>query len=666
MSELASQFQSLSAWRDSLATSIERLRRWLGSAKLLDPDTARRLDLARERISNDRLVLAFVAEFSRGKSELINAMFFADYGCRVLPAAAGRTTMCPTEILYDDTLPPSIRLLPIETRARLGNRIDFGRSAAEWQVHALDTGSVDGMLDAFRMVAQTVRVSADEARIYGLYDPGDPEHVNLIDAHGMMEISRWRHAIINFPHPLLRDGLVVIDTPGLNALGTEPELTLSLIPGAHAVLFMLSADAGVSRSDLASWQLITRDDPARSANHLAVLNKIDTLWDELRSADDIDADIDRQVGQVANTLHLDPGRVFPVSAQKGLVAKVHHDASLLQRSRLPALEDALSSMLVPAQREHLRRQALETVDRVLDEVRHGLGTRERILIEQLFELRALQGKNQGTLDRVARRAQTEQKEFEDAVRRLFAARAMLMRMSEQALQSISMDTLRLTVGNIRDQLRKVRLSPQFGRVTSDYFARLREQLRQCVDQLAEMERLVNGLQQHFGSQFGWSLPAPLHFTADPYLAQIDALENQHRQHFGTWDLLTRHQWSLIERFFQAVIDCSRQIFQSAQRDTEAWTRSLLPPLEIQAREHRNQLRKRADATKRIQTAQISLDERIAQLEESTKEVQLLQVELRHHAGRIHVPFADSPAAGAPGVRGFSNTPPLAAQSTSSH
>jgi hypothetical protein len=45
----------------------------------------------------------------------------------------------------------------------------------------------------------------------------------------------WRHAIINFPHPLLQHGLVILDTPGLNAIGAEPALTLNLLPSAHLI-----------------------------------------------------------------------------------------------------------------------------------------------------------------------------------------------------------------------------------------------------------------------------------------------------------------------------------------------------------------------------------------------------------------------------------------------
>src|ERR1700739_1319915 len=168
MSQLATSFQQYGAWRDTLAVSVAQLRRWLEDAHLLEPDAARRLDLALERLSGDRLVVAFIAEFSRGKSKLINAIFFADYGRRILPSSAGRTTMCPTELMYDESLPPCIRALPIETRARIGNTNDFKRSAVEWRVFPLNTDSTEGMLEAFKLVAETVRVPADEARMYGL------------------------------------------------------------------------------------------------------------------------------------------------------------------------------------------------------------------------------------------------------------------------------------------------------------------------------------------------------------------------------------------------------------------------------------------------------------------------------------------------------------------
>ena len=94
------------------------MARALAEHELLDDADAAALAALRERLASDKLVLAFVAEFSRGKSELINAIFFADTGRRVLPATPGRTTMCPVELRFDADLPPRLALLPIETRLR--------------------------------------------------------------------------------------------------------------------------------------------------------------------------------------------------------------------------------------------------------------------------------------------------------------------------------------------------------------------------------------------------------------------------------------------------------------------------------------------------------------------------------------------------------------------
>src|SRR5690606_1281127 len=104
--------------------------------------------------------------------------------------------------------------------------------------------------------------------------------------------------------------------------------------------------------------------PVQRSGRIAVLNKIDGLWDELKDEASIEAEIDRQVAGVAAALELPAGMVFPVSAQKGLVARVQGDRELLARSRLPALESALAVELVPRQREllveHVRREFEET------------------------------------------------------------------------------------------------------------------------------------------------------------------------------------------------------------------------------------------------------------------------------------------------------------------
>ena len=104
-------------WRSTLTKTITEYRDWLSKSQHSDAIQELRLYDVLEMLKRDQLVLAFLAEFSRGKTETINALFFADFNQRLLPSEPGRTTMCPTEIFWDAREEPSIKLLPIATRA---------------------------------------------------------------------------------------------------------------------------------------------------------------------------------------------------------------------------------------------------------------------------------------------------------------------------------------------------------------------------------------------------------------------------------------------------------------------------------------------------------------------------------------------------------------------
>jgi hypothetical protein len=161
--------------------------------------------------------------------------------------------MCPTELLFEAGKPPAIELLPIETRSTNASVAEFKRFPEEWRVVALDTGSADAMHSALARVGEQKRVARSTPKL-GFAIEADGKDGLKPDAEGLVEIPCWRHAVINFPHPLLEQGLVILDTPGLNAIGAEPELTLSQLPSAHAILFILAADTGVTQSDLAVWR----------------------------------------------------------------------------------------------------------------------------------------------------------------------------------------------------------------------------------------------------------------------------------------------------------------------------------------------------------------------------------------------------------------------------
>jgi hypothetical protein len=191
---LARQFDAYRAWRDDVRRLAEHLQGWLADCDLLDTESEQRLRRIRDRLDEDKLVVAFVAEFSRGKSELINALFFADRGGRVLPSSAGRTTMCPTEISWDKELPPRIALLPIETRAEGASIADLRGVPEAWQGFPFDPENPEDVAESLRRVGEVKQVPATAAQALGFAIGNGADGSLVADKQGQVEIPRWRHA----------------------------------------------------------------------------------------------------------------------------------------------------------------------------------------------------------------------------------------------------------------------------------------------------------------------------------------------------------------------------------------------------------------------------------------------------------------------------------------
>ena len=609
---LAQQFAAYSEWRNRLSGSLADFHRRLADNELGDAQTDLRFERLFEKLREDRLNVAFVAEFSRGKSELINAVFFAYHGNRMLPSTAGRTTMCPTELMYDSGKEPCIELLPIETRASEIGIADYKRYPAEWASLPLDVDAPDAMQETLRSVSEVRRVPRETAVRLGF--PEDGEHAANADADGLVEIPRWRHAVINYPHPLLQQGLVILDTPGLNAIGTEPELTLSLLPSAHAILFILAADTGVTQSDLTVWKehIGQRGDSTRG--RIVVLNKIDGLWDGLKSEEEISAEIDRQVQESAQTLGLPADQIFPVSAQKGLVARVNGDEALLERSRLPALEHALSYELIPAKQDIVRESTEAEFADIHARVRGLLEARLAGLREQLGEMAELRGKNKGVVEYMMGKVRVEKEEFETGLQRFYAVRSVFSQLSNRLFGRLGMDALRTLTASTRQAM----LDATFSRTLSDamrrFFAEARRSLKESEAEIGEITQMIDAIQKKFVVEHGLKLSNPATLSLNRCHREIDRLEQWCDTHLNTvFQLMTHQKRQLTQRFFDEVAHQVRRLFESANRDAESWIKALIAPMETQIRERQIQLKRRLESIKRIHQATDTLEERINEL-----------------------------------------------------
>lgn len=620
--KLASQFAAYAEWRKALVDSICDYRSWLNEQELNDAQIDQRISGLLERLREDKLNVAFVAEFSRGKSELINAVFFADYGQRLLPSSAGRTTMCPTELLYDPAKPSSLQLLPIETRAMDATTTEYKRYPDEWTLAEFDISSNESMAAAFKEVSNTKSVTLEEAEKYGLYDPNSEEDALHVNKDGKtIDIPCWRYAIINFPHPLLEQGLVILDTPGLNAIGTEPELTLNMLPNAHAVLFILAADTGVTKSEIDVWRQYISGTRWKQKGRLAVLNKIDGLWDELKNEAEIEKEITKQVKVTADLLGLESKQIFPTSAQKGLLAKVNGDAALLKQSRLPELEKALSDELIPSKKEIVRDNTKNELEDLVSNSNMILESRITGVVDQLEELRGLRGKNEDVVEHMMNKVKVDKENFEKGLQRFQALRSVFSQQTNKLFTLLGMEALKMKVHNTREAMVAASFTKQIREAMDSFFVELKQRLVQSDVQIDEIKKMMDVMYDKFAKEHGLRKSEPPAFSTLRYQKELAKLERAYKEQFNTtFNMIANEKMTLTSKFFETLASRVIHVYEVANRDVENWLKAVIAPMESQVREHQLQLRRRLESIKRIYKATDTLEDRITELESIEKSI----------------------------------------------
>ncbi len=645
------KFDQHGAWRREFALRLRLLAQWLKEQDMLDASVEERLHQLETQVRVDKVMVAFVAEFSRGKSELINAVFFAGYGQRILPASAGRTTMCPTEMAYDPSLPPCLRLLPIETRMQPQSLMEWRMVPDRWEHTPLEVNNPKQLAQAFARVSETRRVSTDEARALGFMHGQNPDDLFTANADGGVEIPRWRHALVNIAHPLLRQGLVILDTPGLNAIGAEPELTVNLITQAQAIVFVLAADTGVTQSDLTIWREHLLDDQRDAAARLVVLNKIDTLWDALDSEEEVQAQIDKQMRDAAHILGVNPGQVMGLSAQKGLLGKLSNDQALSQRSALAVFETALSQGVVERRRQLLGRQVTSAMEGLQSETARVIQIRRREIAEQSIELKGLQGKNRPVIRSMRSRIAAEQAEFDAAGTRIHAVRSVHLKLLRDIFSLLGASRLKQEIAALTGSLNQKGFKLGIRHIYGETFAHLRANLQQVQARGQEIHAMLEATFSHLNTDYGFSLRVADAPDVTGYLNELDLIERSHLQYLGVGNTWRLAQLEFAQNVVRALSTRLRRVHETALADVEAWSKSAASQLDSQLRGRRRNFVRRLEAIDRIAQASEGLDERIAEVQGREADLQQAQQKLDELTGYLMRMAAQRPIDVADGAAG---------------
>ena len=631
------RLRAYKTWRDDLSDAIRSYQSWIESQGYTDGVEDLRTYELIEEIQSDKLTVAMAGEFSRGKTELLNAIFFAEFKQRLMSSGAGRTTMCPTELGYNEKEEASIRLLPIETRKTSLAIAEYKRTPIHWTtLHILKPDSADEVRAAFLETTRTKKVHIREAQELGLYDPERNRRQSDVPADGMVEIPVWRHAIINYPHPLLKQGLVILDTPGLNAIGTEPELTFSMLPNAQVILFVLGADAGVTKSDFDVWSQHVRK--TQRGGLLVALNKIDVMWDELLDEPTVAANIARQVEGVAQTLQVDKKWVLPVSAQKGLVGRIQADAKLLEKSGLLLLEERLAQDLIPARHALIRNRVVHEMSARVENSHHLIKSKLSANQEQLNQLKQLGNKNLDAIHKLVSHVRAEKQKYDKELEGFQVTRAALTQQANALLGYLSMKSIDALIEAARRDMKDSWTTHGLQSGMTTFFrgaAKRMQQGNQCAE---DIRKAVEHIYERLHTEYGMDVIRPPALSLIASHIEFKRLEEKAELFRASPATMMTEQHFVIKKFFITLASQARQTFHECNESSKNWFKVAVSPVFAQIQLHRAAIERKLEMLKKIQQDMDSLNEHTATLERERQDLDTQLRTAQHLLERIQQPF----------------------------
>jgi hypothetical protein len=625
--EFKEQMREYSQWRAKLMQSIEMYQQWRQRYGMHDAESDNTILNLLSGLKSDRITLAFAAEFSRGKTELINALFFAETGLRLLPSAPGRTTMSPTELFWDEQGGSYIRLLNIESRLEDISLIELKQQPNRWKHIPLDCDSPSQMQEAFMELMAKKSVDRELAEKLGLWNKREAAEQGNINP-AKVEIPCWRHALISFPHPLLKEGLAILDTPGLNALGTEPELTLSMLPSAQTIVFLLAADTGVTKSDLEMWRSHVFKVSSGSKQSVAVvMNKIDAMWDDLTGEKGYEHAIQSQIKTSAEILKIDQKAIFPVSAKQALLAKVKDDEELLERSRLATLENYLANDILKERRTILMNAIIRDIGFMVNESLSLVDASYSNSISQLEEVKKIDFENKDMTGKLLAEMRDKQNQYMATVENFQTSRQVFLTQSKTLVDSFGRERVDEIVKRTREDMAKSLTTYSMKQNIRKLFDELRDLLQDSVDLTNETRRLIKAIHKKFKDEYGFVEIEPQLFSISTYQFELEQIFAEGEAFRASARTTMTEQSIVINKLYGTLIGKARHILKQAHDDAATWSSNVMTPLMHQIKDYKKQIDGRLLMLRKINESKGNVAESITSLEVQLRQLRKQREEL---------------------------------------
>jgi ribosome biogenesis GTPase A len=276
----------------------------------------------KEKIQNNVFNLVVLGQFKRGKTSLINALL----GAEILPTAVVPLTSIATILKYGEEL----------------------------------------KINVYFNDNKVIEIKPESLSEY-VTEKGNPRNEKNV-----LEV------IITYPSDYLKDGVRLIDTPGVGSIYQHnTDVAYQYLPKSDAALFLLSVDQPVGQAELDFLK-----DVKEYSNRIFFLqNKADYV-----DTEDLNESITFSKRIIEECMNHEV-KIFPLSAKNALDGKVNRESELLKKSFLPEFEHILNTFLMEEKGKVLLLSVSNSLLRVLSQALFELGLEMKSLTIPVEELK---------------------------------------------------------------------------------------------------------------------------------------------------------------------------------------------------------------------------------------------------------------------------------------
>ncbi len=224
----------------------------------------------------------------------------------------------------------------------------------------------------------------------------DSDEAKKLESENKSAFPNVSHAVIEYPLPLLENGIEIVDTPGLNDTEARNEISLSYINNCHAILFVFRASQPCT---LQERRYLENYIKGRGLTTFFLINGWDEIREGLIDPEDVEelAESEEKLHRVFRTnigeyCQIDGqdiynDRVFKISSLKALRLRLKDQNAALDNTGFPEFLGAINTFLTQERAIAEIRQARTLARLGCVRVREAVERRIPLLEQDVNELK---------------------------------------------------------------------------------------------------------------------------------------------------------------------------------------------------------------------------------------------------------------------------------------